>query len=196
MNAQTVFVGTFLIVLVLLIVFTWTKYPNARYIVLSRTDGDATKYIAINDIEVIDNRGARKEIIGIEGKGIYTSGFANANSASQATAATVPDIKFDGNNAGYVRDSYAAANTPTIGPVVAFVPSSSALMGYLIFTLGCNSKIAKINIKSPEDDTSRVNLQRVKVYLLDKDKVPIKGAEQVIPFASAIPQSIHHIMFT
>ena len=185
MNTQTIFAGTLLIVLVLLIVFTWTKYPNAKYIVLSRTDGES-KFIAIGSIEVIDNRGGRREIIALDGKLQTPAGWSNSTSAGSGTA----DITFDGKKMGYIKEG-----TTVIGPVVAFLSSANSA-GYIIFSLGCSAKIARINIKSAEDDVSRNNMQRVKVALLDKDKNPIKGAEQIIPVASSsIPQSIHHINF-
>lgn len=195
MNTQTVFASTLLIVLVLLIVFTWTKYPNAKYIVISRTDGEA-KFIAIGSLEVIDNRGGRREIIGYEGKSQTIAGFANSTSAKTAAGQAAGDITFDGKKMGYVKDSAVAAGAdPVIGPVIAFLPSIGNA-GYIIFSLGCSAKIARINLKSAEDDPSRNNMQRVKVVLLDKDKNPIKGAEQIIPVASSsIPQTIHHINF-
>jgi len=195
MNTQTIFAGTLLIILVLIVVFTWTKYPNAKYIVISRSDSES-KYIAVNNLEIIDHHGGNREIIALEGKLKYDTAFANTTAAKAAAGQAVGDIILNGKNLGYVKDANIAAGAdPTIGPVIGFLPSTAA-NGYLLFSLGCSAKVAKINIKSPEDDISRNNMQRVKIVLLDKDKNPIKGAEQIIPVSSnAIPQTIHHISF-
>lgn len=192
-DSQTIFAGVLLIILGILIIVTWNMYPVARYIVLSRTDGDTTKYIAVNSIEVIDQNGARREIIGIEGKGHYTNSWANTNSAVTGDLSPAGDVILNGKNMGYVKNT--TTDTTAIGPVIGFLPSVAAASGYLIFTLGCSAKISRINIKSPEDDISRINMQRVKVYLLNKDRNPIKGAEQIIPVAATIPQTTHHITF-
>lgn len=193
MDTQTIFAGVLLIVLILIIFFTWTTYPNAKYIVLTRTDGES-KYIAIKGIEVIDNHGARRDIIGLEGKNLVTSGFANSTSALAAIGGAPGDVLFNGRNMAYIKDTGIAATMgPTIGPLIAAVMDNG--VGYILFSLGCPAKIARINVYAVEDDISRTNLQRVKVYLLDKDKKPIEGAEQIIPTSSTIPQSIHHIRF-
>lgn len=196
MNTQTVFASTLLIVLVLVVMLTWKKFPSAKYIIISRSDGE-NKYIAISSLEVIDNKGGRREIVGIEGRSQLTDGFSNSAGAlaAAAGATTGADIKFNGTNMGYVKDTGVPGSGVPIGPLIGFVPSAAGPSGYLIFSVGCTTKIARLNIRTPEDDTSRNNLQRVKVYLLDKDKHPVKGAEQIIPISSSIPQTIHHISF-
>lgn len=199
MDTETVFAGTFLIVMVLLIVLTWKNFPYAKFIVISRNDTDA-KYVAIQDIEVIDNHGRKLDIISLEGKNQLITGFANATSAftSITSGATPPvgDIRFDGKNLGYVKDNGFAASVGTpIGPLVGFIPGNVASGAYMIFSLGCSARIARVNIRAVNDDTSRLNLQQVKIYLLDKDKNIIKGAEQIIPMSGTIPQSTHHISF-
>lgn len=193
MDNQTILIGASIIILIGLLIYKWVKYPIAKYIVLSRTDGDTTKYIAINSIEIIDNYGNKREIVGIEGRGQYTNAWANTLSGSTEAISPSGDIVLNGKNLGYVKNS--PTDTLAIGPVMAFLPSVSAASGYLIFTLGCSAKISRINIKSPEDEISKLAMQRVKVYLLDKDKNPVKGTEQIIPVAQLIPPSIHHITF-
>jgi hypothetical protein len=194
MDTQTIFAGTLLAVLVLLVIFTWTRYPYAKYIAISRSDSE-NKYIAIKNIEVIDNRGNIKEVTGVEGKLQLTSGFANSTAAVAAAAGATGDILFNGINMGYVKDTDVAGSGSSIGPVIGFLQSANSTTGYIIFALGCSSKIARINIRSPDDEVSRINLQRVKVYLLDKDKNIIKGAEQIIPTSTTIPSTVHHISF-
>lgn len=190
MNVQTVYLVAILIVLLAIIIFSWRNYPVARFVVLSRADGDTSKYIAINSLEVIDCNGSRREIIGVESRNGLPKGFVSANAATTAAANAVGDVVFDGKAQGFYKD-----NGNVFGPIIAVLPSSDAATGYLLFSLGCPAKIARINIKPPEDDRSRNNIQRVKVILLDKDRKVINGAEQIIPVSNSIPQAIHHISF-
>lgn len=194
MDTRTVFASTLLVILILVIVFTWKTYPYAKYIVMSRTDGES-KYIAVRDMEVIDNRGGRREIVAIEGKNQVVYGFSNQTGAVAAAAGAQGDITFNGRNMGYVKDTGGVGAGIAYGPVMAALSSVSSTTGYIIFTLGCPSKIARLNIKAPDDDLSRANLQRVKVYLLDSDKNLISGAEQVIPVSGTIASTTHHISF-
>lgn len=198
MDTETVFTSTLLVVLLFLIVFTWKRYPYAKYIVLARTDKDP-KYIAVQSIEVIDNKGGRREIVGLEGSGQLVSGFSNTVAAKAAAGLSTSgiDVTFNGKTMGYFKDSGVAAGAdPVIGPIIAVLPSNQTETGYMMFSLGCPAKIARLNIKSADDTRSQLNMQRIKVYLLDKDKQIINGAEQFIPSSSsAIPPAVHHISF-
>lgn len=191
MDTRTVFASALLIILILLIVITWKSYPYAKYIVLARADGES-KYIAVNNLEVIDSRGGRHDIIAIEGKSQLTTGSSSAAGALAATPTL--DVTFNGRNMGYFKETINSVAT-AVGPVIAALPGAAATSGYIIFTLGCPASIARINIKAVDDDTSRLYLQRVKVYLLDKDKNIIEGAEQIIPISGTIPSTMHHISF-
>lgn len=199
MDVQIVFAIVVLMFLFMIIVLTWNTYPYAKYIVMSRVDSE-NRYIAIQDIEVIDNKGVRKDIIGIEGKGNLISGFANTTSAinSDTTGNTAPigDIILNGKNMAYFKDfGSVSGKGKAIGPIIAAIPGNEVLNGHIMFSLGCSSKIARINIRAVDDEKSRINLQHVKVYLLNKDKHVIHDAEQIIPFSANIPVAIHHISF-
>lgn len=193
MDTQTIFMGTLVIVLLLVLVLIWPRYPIARYIVIARNDRDP-KYIAIQDVEVIDNYGRRKDIVGIEGIDYYTTGFSNSAGALSSAPGATGDILFNGKNMGYVVDP--SLSTLTVGPVTGFIPSTKTVTGYLVFVLSCPTRVSRINIRPADDDVSRVNVQHIKVYLLDKDKQVINGTEQVVPITpSIIPPSLHHITY-
>lgn len=197
MDVRTVIIVVIIIIIILVIVITISGSKYAQYVVVARNDG-ASKYIAIQDIDIIDSKGNSQLIEGFEGKGMWTTGFANSTSALAAAGGAAGDITFDGRKLAYVKDSgVAAAGTPTIGPVVSFLPSTAAASGYLIFQLGCPVKISRVNIRPPDDDTARSNMQFVKVFLLDKDRISIGNAEHVIPATSSnIPRIIYHISFS
>ena len=195
MDTKTVAIGSILIVLILIIIITATSVRYSQYIIVSRSD-NATKYVAFQNMEIIDTKGKRHEIASIDGKGILTSGFSNSAGALSAAAGAAGDVTLNGKNMAYVKDSGIGGSGTTIGPLLTFLPSASASSGYIIFALGCPIKIAYINVKSADDDTSRANMQYLRFYLLNKNRLPIKGSEYIIPAASSIiPQLIYHIRF-
>ena len=188
MNDGAIIVLLIFIMAVYVVAATWTACPSARYVMVSRSDGEA-KYIAIRDIEIVDSRGSKVEIQSIEGNGKVANGAYDTT-----TAETVP---FTGSNRLYFTDKTvppsSAANK--VGPVIAAVTSESASTGFITFVLPCETGISKISIKTVDTPEGRTNMQRVKIVLLDKDKNPIVGCEKVLPTVS-IPKNVHHITYT
>jgi hypothetical protein len=183
-----------IIFLILIIILLLDDIPYAKYILIQRADGD-NKYIAIKDIEVINTRGSRVDINGITGKGLIQKGYLN--SAAALEVEYEPDVLLDGKTRAYVNDTVlltSPSSNTAIGPVIAAISTDNSEYGHIMFNLGCASKIARINISVPDDDRSRINIQGVKLTLLDKNRRPIIGASGMTK-NSSIPHEIHSFSF-
>lgn len=178
-----------LITLCVVVAITWSSYPIARYIKISRADSDA-KYVAIGDIEVFDSNGNRAEFSTLEGFSAELSGPARTTAA--AAADYIPFINNGVVSKGYMRETTTSATF--VGPCMGGIFSDTTSKGYLIYVLSCKVKIAKINIRAVETDTAKSNLQNVKVVLLDNDRNPIAGSDKITPYMS-LPRSVHHFTY-
>lgn len=201
MDTRIVFAGAVFIIVLLIVIITWTTYPVAMYVKLVRGDGQS-KFIAVQDIEVFDNNHNKREIASVTGGVTKLWGDdTTAKAANTDTLFTTGPIVVDGTTKGYTLDMAASATVPSlvdnnsVGPVVAFLTSSNATTGSLVFKLSCPGKISQVNIRSTDNNTAMKNMQGVKVLLLDKNKDLIKGAEQLIPFTISTPNSVHKIKF-
>ncbi len=200
MNARLIIPVVIIVIIIILMVTTWKTAPHAKYIAISRSDGE-NKYIAIDNVDVFTTNGSKQDIVSIGGKSQTVGAFSNKNSADAATTATAGnDVFLNGTNKGYIKDTTSVSPTVTygtgsIGPVVAFIPSAYAATGYIELSLGCSVPISCIEIKVPDDLTSKTNIQKVRIVLLDEDKNVIKGSEQIIPVSDRYMNTLHKIHF-
>lgn len=172
-----------LIVLCLTVVMTWTTYPMAKYVMISRSDGE-NRFIAIGGIEAFTPHGQRIEFVGLEGAGFVPSG--TYDDASSNTL-----INFDGKKHLYF--DYDGSGSK-VGPCIAGINNANAATGYIVFPFSCPSRVAKLSIHAAENDLAKHNLQRIKIMLLDKDRNPIINSEKVTP-TLAMARSVHHILY-
>jgi hypothetical protein len=170
-----------LIILCLTVVMTWTTYPLAKYVMISRADGE-NRFIAVGGIEAYTPHGQRIEFVGLEGAGIETTGTYDTSSTSI--------IPFDGKKNLY----FTYDGTNKIGPSIAGINNTNASTGYIIFPFSCPSRVAKISIHATENDLAKHNLQRIKIMLLDQDRNPIINSEKITP-TLAMARTVHHILY-
>lgn len=171
-----------LIVLCLTVVMTWTTYPMAKYVMISRADGE-NRFVAIGGIDAYTPHGQRIEFVGLEGAGIETTGTYDA-------ASTSPTVPFDGKKSLFF--TYDGQNK--VGPSIAALNNANSATGYIVFPFSCPSRVAKVSIHATENDLAKHNLQRIKIMLLDQDRNPITNSEKITP-TLAMARSVHHILY-
>jgi hypothetical protein len=183
------------ILIILLFILMSSNLPYAKYVLIQRADGE-NKYVALKDIEVLNSQGARLEIMGLEGNDIVTFGYPYLNSLQIQNAVQVPYIPFNGKNSAYFVDTILGASSSNLlGPAVAAITTDKSKDGYMLFSLGCSSKISKVSITALDDNTSRINLQNIKITLLDKNRNVIYGTEGVTGVSAPVPRSIHQVIY-
>lgn len=196
-KSTTIFLATILVILV--VMMTTNNLPFAKYILIQRADSE-NKYIAIKEIEVLNSNGSRLEIVGLEGNGMVTVGYPYANSLQiplgSNTNIPMPYISLNGKNSVYFMDKVLGAPSgKLLGPVIAAITTDKSKDGYLLFSLGCPSSISKVSITALDDNTSRINLQNIKITLLDKNRNVINGTDGITGVSTPVPRSVHQVTY-
>lgn len=189
-NTATIFLVVILVIL--LFILMSDSLPHAKYVLIQRADGE-NKYVALKDIEIINSQGTRLEIMGLEGNDIVTIGYPYTN-VPQGGVAYIP---FNGKNSAYFIDTVSGVQSSTLlGPAIAAITTDKSKNGYMLFSLGCSSKISRVSITALDDNNSRINLQNIRITLLDKNRNVINGTKAVTGVSSPIPRSVHQVSYS